>query len=414
MKVWLIVDGESLPLKSENERLFRIGILAEELCSQGHSVTWWSSNFNHHRKKFRLTNELSEGISSNLSINLIDSPGYKKNISLKRIFHNIIVAKRFRNKSIYYDKPDVILCCVPTIELSKAAVQYGARYNIPTVIDLRDMWPDIFIYAIPSFLKNLSRLVFYSQFRSMKYLCSNATALVGVSEGYLKWGLSYANRERDINDSVFPLGYVDIFKNTRINPLDKQQFLNELGCSENDFIIVYVGSLTSKINFNPIIESVSRLGPTVKLVIAGLGDTYESLKKTCMSINNVILTGWLDKNKIIRLLTISTIGLYPYPNRKDFDDHFPNKFIEYLCASMPILSRVNSSEITNFLQKYNCGITYNDDIDLLTKKINSLASNRSEIKKMSLCAREVYEKKYCSKKVYRHMTEYLTNLTNKY
>ena len=412
MKIWLIVDGEPLPLKCENDRLLRIGILANELCLLQHEVTWWSSDFNHHKKKFRATNESYQICSNKLTIKLIKSPGYKKNISLRRIFHNIIVARRFKRQATYADKPDLILCCMPTIELSEEAVRFGKLFNIPTVIDLRDMWPDIFLYSVPTFLRGLSRLVFHPSFRKMKYLCTNATNLVGVSEGYLDWGLNYAQRERNINDAVFPLGYADIFANNVITQSDKDNFLNKMGCSKNDFIIVYLGSLTSKINFNHIIEAVSEIGGSVRLVIAGLGDTYDSLLKICDKKKNISLTGWLNKEQIFQLLSIASVGLYPYPNRKDFNDHFPNKFVEYLCSGLPILSRVNSPEMKSFLQKYNCGVIYEDDKESLIRIIQNLASDKLTLREMSLSSRDVYLKKYCSKIVYRNMSDYLINLTN--
>ena len=344
MKIWLIKDGEPVPLGDDSDRLFRIGILANTLIKLDHQVTWWTSDFNHHKKTFRNTERSSDKYSKNLRINQIKSPGYKRNISVKRVLHNFIVATRFKRLANQTDKPDVILCCLPTVELAYHAVQYGKLHNVPVIVDLRDMWPDIFLYSVPSKIRWLVRIIFNYQFMQMRYVCVNATNLVGVSEGFLQWGLEYARRGRNINDRVFPLGYVDMFsdKNLMIKT-EKNNIQERIGYTKNDFIIVYVGSLTSKINFQPIIDAVVKIGPTVKLVIAGLGDTYEYLVQTCQNLKNVKITGWLDKKEIFALLSIATIGLYPYPNRKDFKDHFPNKFIEYLCSSLPVLSKVTAA-----------------------------------------------------------------------
>ena len=41
--------------------------------------------------------------------------------------------------------------------------------------------------------------------------------------------------------------------------------------------------------------------------------------------------------------------------------------IEYLCSSTPVLSRVDSSEMKSFFEKYNCGLTYTDNVDELVE-----------------------------------------------
>ena len=53
MRAWLLTVGEPLPCDGPNERLHRTGLLAEALHSRGHEVLWWSSTFDHARKRFR-------------------------------------------------------------------------------------------------------------------------------------------------------------------------------------------------------------------------------------------------------------------------------------------------------------------------------------------------------------------------
>jgi hypothetical protein len=47
-------------------------------------------------------------------------------------------------------KPDIILSSLPILKLSLSAVEYGKKMNIPLVLDMRDMWPDVFLGYIPS------------------------------------------------------------------------------------------------------------------------------------------------------------------------------------------------------------------------------------------------------------------------
>ena len=50
MNVWLIKDGENLPIQPDARRM-RTWMLADELVRQGHQVTWWSSTHSHQRKQ---------------------------------------------------------------------------------------------------------------------------------------------------------------------------------------------------------------------------------------------------------------------------------------------------------------------------------------------------------------------------
>jgi len=51
MRIWLVTIGEPLPIDGSNERLYRMGIIANLLVKKGHKIIWWSSTFNHVRKK---------------------------------------------------------------------------------------------------------------------------------------------------------------------------------------------------------------------------------------------------------------------------------------------------------------------------------------------------------------------------
>ena len=49
MVVWVLKDGEILPIQEYGRRM-RTWLLADALLSRGHRVTWWASTFSHQRK----------------------------------------------------------------------------------------------------------------------------------------------------------------------------------------------------------------------------------------------------------------------------------------------------------------------------------------------------------------------------
>ena len=49
MKVWLFQTSEPLPIKGDNMRLLRTGMMAEALTNRGHEVVWFTGTFNHFK-----------------------------------------------------------------------------------------------------------------------------------------------------------------------------------------------------------------------------------------------------------------------------------------------------------------------------------------------------------------------------
>ena len=74
---------------------------------------------------------------------------YIKNVSIKRILHNIDVTREFRRISDNFEEPDIVVTSYPIIELSDAVINFCKKKNIPSIVDIRDFWPDIFYETLP-------------------------------------------------------------------------------------------------------------------------------------------------------------------------------------------------------------------------------------------------------------------------
>ena len=92
MEIWLVKAGEPIPTDPGIPRLMRTGYLAKHLVGRGVSVTWWTAAFDHQRKLFRTETNETLSIEPNYSIRLVQSPGYIRNISLRRWYDDISMA----------------------------------------------------------------------------------------------------------------------------------------------------------------------------------------------------------------------------------------------------------------------------------------------------------------------------------
>ena len=104
-------------------------LLADELTKDGHQVTIISSSFFHQRKSFRSKKSKIIKVKKNLKIILINSSGYKKNISLRRIYDHINLAfnlHKFLKKNKGF-RPDKIFVGYPPIETSYVIINWAKK-----------------------------------------------------------------------------------------------------------------------------------------------------------------------------------------------------------------------------------------------------------------------------------------------
>src|SRR5438477_5950845 len=115
MRIWLITVGEPLPLEGSTDRLLRTGMLARELDGRGHTVTWWSSTFDHFRKRYHMPEATEVPLFKQSTLRLLHAPAYSRNVSFKRVAHHRALASAWVAAVQDLPAPDVILCSSPTL-----------------------------------------------------------------------------------------------------------------------------------------------------------------------------------------------------------------------------------------------------------------------------------------------------------
>ena len=82
MNIWLITIGEPIPHPKNKLRLHRTGILAKQIsASKNHTVTWWTSTFNHFTKQHIYYKDSVVTVNSRLKMIALIGGGYKRNVS---------------------------------------------------------------------------------------------------------------------------------------------------------------------------------------------------------------------------------------------------------------------------------------------------------------------------------------------
>jgi glycosyltransferase involved in cell wall biosynthesis len=411
MIAWLATVGEQLPIDSGDSRLMRTGTLARFLVGGGHSVVWWTSTFNHVHKHHRFQTDKEVVIDSRLSIHLLHGTGYSHHVSLRRALDHAIVAAKFAKISRTRPRPDLIVASLPTLELAAACCAFGRRNGIPVILDVRDLWPDAFVEVLPKTLRPFAAPAVFGFRHLARFCCRNAQAIIGPAERYVEWGINHAGRGRTTWDRQFPFAYPSI-KPSSEAILEAEKFWNVLGISrtQGEFYICFFGLLGRQFALDTVIESARILRdsyPRIRLILCGDGDHsgfYKTLAKNC---NNVIFPGWVGAAQIWSLMRMSAIGVAPYRPNALFNDHLPNKPIEYLSANLPVLASVHGA-LGSLLEGHDCGVVYDSgSAHDLARTIAGLHDNPDRLNIMAANAGHVYNQYFVAEQIYPEMVRFM-------
>ena len=411
MHVWLIQTGEPLPVDGEAPRLLRTGMMAQQLVRLGNDVTWWCSTFNHWTKTHRYPKTTVLELQSGYRLHMLHSPGYERNVSLARILDHRYLAECFEHEIQRVARPDVILSSLPTVEMSEIATRFGRKHGIPVIVDVRDLWPDAFLNFVPPFLRPLGKLFLGGLFHQAKRALENSSSIVGVSEGYLQWGLKLAGRDRRATDAVFPLSY----QRTSPSSADLQAAasrLVSLGVDPRRVVCWFIGTFGQTYDVGTVIEAARRLHARndhrVQFVLSGEGGQLEQCREQAKGLDNVIFTAWLNSTEIEWMMSAAGVGLAAYV--VDAPQGLPNKVFEYLSAGLPILSSLGA-EAEELLSANHCGFSYAPgNPDDLLRKLLPLVDDPVLLATMKGAAQRAFDEKFSAERVYGEYLQFVQRL----
>ena len=403
--------SEMLPIDEGHQRAMRAGMLADTLRARQHEVTWWTSAFNHSTKRLRCDHTSTVTLGNGTRLKLLFGRAYRRNVCLARLLNHYQLALEFARQSAKEITPDLILCCWPTIELAAACVRYAEKHNIPVVLDVRDLWPDILLDVIPRSVRWVAKWVSLPYSRMTRKAFERCTAIVGISENYLNWGLGYAGRPRKEFDAVFPLGYQEPVLPPAVVEAERS-YLQALGVDDSRTICWFLGSFGQTYDLEPIIHAareLQQLGESrFQFVFSGDGEKRRAWQELARGLRNVVFTGWLDAARIAAMMRMSRIGLAAY--RKGAPQGLPNKIFEYLAGGLPILSCL-TGECEQFLRSAGCGSQYvAGDSRSFLEELLKLTSSEKYRSRIAMKCLHAFRTQYSASRVYPALACHLERL----
>ena len=412
LDIWIWRDCEPIPSDPGNPRLMRAGMLAQALVEAGHQVRWFNSNFDHYHKRWREEGAGSFEIVPKMILELVNGIGYSSNTALKRFLHNHICARKSRQRAHEIvaktgRRPDIMVMDMPMPEMAHAGVRLAKEWDIPSVLSIRDLWPDFFTkFLSPTNALLAAPLISFMDWQ-IRTACRDSTSIVGISQGYLDWALTKAGHPARDEDVIFPLGYSPVFEQNKADSLGT--LFKSKGIDPTKTLVTFVGSWGKTYDLNFLLDVAMKLKKyeDIQVVIAGGGEQKDLVEKRALSLENVVLPGWLSGQEIGDLLAVTSVAVAPYT--ASAPQGMPNKLFEYMSAGLYQVTTLEG-ESADLLNSQNIGNAvplgnpdaFSDAIHDGIKFMNT-TGERARIQKY-------FDENFHANSIYRDYTKHLESL----
>ena len=398
-RIAIIAPGYAwLPGESGTSRFsYMAGFLAEH----GYKVDLIGSTFQHFKKAPRDIERL-EAMQLPYKLVFIEEPGYRKNIDIRRIYSNYILARntlQFLERHI--SEYDLVYCIIPPNILSAKTGKICHKYRVPFIVDIEDLWPEAMkiVFKVP-FVNNV---LFYPYWRDAEKTYRYANGIVGTSDEYTM--RAFKKRKKDIP-------YATVYVGTELEMFDEGvcKYSSEFKKPDNEFWVTYAGSIGASYDIRTLIDAATMLlcqgRSDIKIYILGTGPLKEELEQYAKDISceNVIFMGYMEYHKMAAFLTKSDVLINSYV--KNASQSIVTKIGDYLAAGKPIINTLFNPEFCRMVEQKGLGINIEaEDAKKLAETILELYQNAPLRAEISLNARQWAEEKFDRKVGYGQIVE---------
>ena len=155
-------------------------------------ITFITPNFSHGEKRYKEKRKIF--LSIQINIVYLSVPRYLGNLSVKRLYSHLTFALKLKSYLKKLDnKPEIIICLMPTSSAAYIAGKYCKKKKIFFVIDVIDLWPDSVI-PFSKYKRLMNKLLF-----TWKALTNKSYSLADYISGESK---AYAYAAHKVNPAV--------------------------------------------------------------------------------------------------------------------------------------------------------------------------------------------------------------------
>ena len=145
-------------------------------------------------------------------------------------------------------------------------------------------------------------------------------------------------------------------------------------------IILYTGTLHKKFGIMNLVEAFQQIDdPKYRLVICGIGDSAEAIRKAADKDSRISFLGQLPRDEVLEWQKKATVLVNPRQNNEEFTKYsFPSKTMEYLSSGIPVVAY----KLDGIPDEYDQYIQYveDDSINALKNELIKICELPNEIR----------------------------------
>lgn len=409
MNIWIVNPYGTLP--SEGWREYRSQMLADALAARGHTVTWWISDFTHRGKTYRLPEAfLDPLLPSGVRVIGVHSTPYERNISWGRIQYEKNFGRELARLAESEAKPDVIVLGDPSLFFGQPVLEYRNRTGCRLVLDVIDLWPELFSVALPRFLQPFGHLIFSPLYRRRARLISQCDGVVAVSKDYLHTAIAGLVGRKipslvaycGLNGRDFEQAVVNLALDAELKRFKAK------GC----MAVVYAGTLGDAYDMNIVARAVKYSNQhqlPIQFLVAGEGPrrpTFQTLERDFPE--QIKFLGQLPASDMRTLYENSDVGLMTYVQGSTVA--MPIKFFDYLAGGVAVLNSLER-DVRAAIDENDVGLNYEpSNLDDLMDKLRYLLAHSEQLHRFKFNAKNLATA-YDSRVQYRNFAEFIEQIS---
>ena len=261
----------------------------------------------------------------------------------------------------------------------------------PFVFEVRDLWPEL--PRAMGVVKNKILLRAMEMLESLSY--NKADACIALSPGIEEGIKKRLKKQKPVH--LVPNGCdLELFRP------GKHPKTIYPGCTENDFISVFIGAHGIANGLDAALDAAAELknyesSGNIKIVLIGDGRQKKHLAQRVEEekLDNVILLDPVAKRAIVNYLNAADIGLMLLADVPEFYyGTSPNKFFDYIATGLPVLNNY-PGWIAGMIKENNLGVvTTPGDASEFADALVNLSADKNKLEKMGDNARQFAEENF--------------------
>lgn len=306
---------------------------------------------------------------------------YTKKPPIISTLYDIFKFKKIANKLIKEQHINILHC--RSYIAATIAYLIKKKQNIRYIFDMRGFWVDERIEGTIWNYKNPVYKLIYRLLKKLEInLFSNAAVCVSLTEaGKTELETWKLNRINPLPIYVIPCCVdMDLFNYNSIHQNEKIKWMSTLNINESDYVISYLGSLSTVYRFDKVLEVIDRLkqkNKAVKFVVITNEDdsiVNSYIEKAQITNSSYIKTISLERKDVPIVLSFCNYSIYFYIPSFSRKGTSPTRLAELLACGVKVISNAKVGDTKEVILDNEFGYVIEDfsayELDCLIDSFN--------------------------------------------